>query len=243
MASENDNNAEVLVSLSTSPQTPQSQPSPDASTPQNSPSAAFTNNPFQQGLSPAPSDDPQVAPSPDPTMENFYQTPGTPLNASQQFNLNRKPEAAVPLRHVPSRDPQAANKHTGRNRILIIEDDTLILELYGKQLELCGYVVDTAADGRKGESLLQDNEYDLLLLDIMLPAQNGLNILKDIKQERRLADLPVILLSNLDQGSVIDRALELGAVRYLVKANYTPKDLIAVVAEILPPPQSQPTVS
>jgi len=195
-------------------------------------------NPFSQGLAPSSSQGNPPTSSPEPTLENFYQSPGTPLNASQQFNLNRKPEAAAALRHNPSLAPLAANKHTGKNKILIVEDDALISELYSSQLALCGYVVDTALDGRTGEALLQDNDYDLLLLDIMLPAQNGLNILKDIKQDRRLADLPVILLSNLDQGSVIDRALELGAVRYLVKANYTPKDLITVVAEILPLPSS-----
>jgi CheY-like chemotaxis protein len=161
--------------------------------------------------------------------------PTLPREPEPTIHLADLPKTALPPRHASASAPTPPPAPGGKKRILIIEDDPFISELYQLQLTGGGYLVEVATDGNSGSEMLAENHYDLLLLDVMLPHRNGLNILKSIKEEHVLPDLPVVILSNLDQGSVIDRGLELGALHYLVKANNTPKDLQTLVESIVPP--------
>ena len=118
-------------------------------------------------------------------------------------------------------------------KILIVEDDLFIRELYERQLALAGYEVSSAADGPEG--LLKVNEVhpDLLLLDIMLPKMNGLDLLKTIKAKDDTKMIPVILLTNLGQDSVIKEGFNLGADGYLNKSAYTPDQIIEEIKKFL----------
>jgi len=118
-----------------------------------------------------------------------------------------------------------------RKRILIVEDDLFIRELYQKQLEMAGYNVDVAVDGLEGREKVLTNNYNLALLDIMLPRMNGLELLELIKKEPTKKDIPVIILSNLGQDSVVEKGLSLGAINYLVKADITPMEMLNVIQE------------
>lgn len=178
-----------------------------------------------QPLKPPPSSQPPPSgPFCPRSLADFYQT--RPLSAEP------KPSSEPNETPVVTQPPQAAMSESGK-RILIVEDDQMIAELYQNQLAQGGYAVDVAPDGQNGEALLGRNHYDLLLLDLMLPRENGLNLLKKMKADHRLPDMPVIIISNLDSGSAVDRGMALGATTYLVKVNHTPKDVLDVVRQTI----------
>lgn len=111
-------------------------------------------------------------------------------------------------------------------KILLVEDDLLIREMYESELIRAGYSVVACASGEEGVKALQNNHFDLALLDIMLPGINGLEVLKQIKQNPDTKNLKVVLLTNLGHETVIKTGLDLGAVGYLIKSAYTPDQII-----------------
>jgi len=120
-------------------------------------------------------------------------------------------------------------------KLLLIEDEDFIRDLYKRQLELAGIPTDAYGMGNDGLNAAHQNPtaYDLVLLDIMLPDTNGLQILKDLKQNNATKAIPVILLTNLSQDMLIKEGFELGAEGYLVKAAYTPAQIVQEVKNIL----------
>ncbi len=118
-------------------------------------------------------------------------------------------------------------------KILIVEDDLFIRELYERQLSLEGYEISTAEDGEIGLNRLAESIPDLLLLDIMLPKVSGLDLLRTIKAKEETKNIPVILLTNLGQDSVIKEGFNLGADGYLIKSAYTPDQIIEEVKKFL----------
>jgi|SRR5690606_11745322 len=121
----------------------------------------------------------------------------------------------------------------GKVKILIVEDDLFIRELYERQLSLEGYDVSTAEDGELGLAALSQSVPDLLLLDIMLPKVSGLDVLRTMKAKEETKNVPVILLTNLGQDSVIKEGFNLGADGYLIKSAYTPDQIIDEVKKFL----------
>lgn len=120
-----------------------------------------------------------------------------------------------------------------QKKILLIEDEDLLRDLYKRQLEIAGLPTDAFPNGKSGLESLQKNTYDLVLLDIMLPDTNGLSILKQIRQNLINKDALVVLLTNLGQESVIKEGFELGANGYLIKALYTPDQIVEEVKGML----------
>lgn len=118
-------------------------------------------------------------------------------------------------------------------RLIIIEDEEPIRDLYKRQLTLAGLVTDGYGTGKEGLEAIQKNHYDLLLLDIMLPDTNGLEILKQVKANPNTKSLPVLLLTNLGQDAVIKEGFQLGAEGYMIKAAYTPDQIVQEVKNIL----------
>jgi CheY-like chemotaxis protein len=129
-------------------------------------------------------------------------------------------------------------------KLLLIEDEDFIRDLYKRQLELAGMPTDAFGLGNDGLNSAHQTPtaYDLVLLDIMLPDTNGLQILKDLKQNNDTKHIPVILLTNLSQDMLIKEGFELGAEGYLVKAAYTPAQIVQEVKNILAKKQSQSAV-
>lgn len=134
---------------------------------------------------------------------------------------------------VPTTPPTAPATAATPKRILIVEDETFIADLYSRQLTNAGYAVQTANEGNAGLQLLTSQTFDLLLLDIMLPGMNGLEILKNWKGKNPQSTMPVLLLTNLGQDSVIKEGFELGAAGYLIKASYTPAQIVEEVQNAL----------
>jgi len=125
------------------------------------------------------------------------------------------------------------NPPQNQQKILIVEDDFFIRELYQRQLLKEGYLVEAAVDGAEGLVKANDFRPHLILLDIMLPKLNGLDLLRTIKTKPETKDIPVILLTNLGQESVIKEGFTLGAEGYLIKSAYTPSQIIEEVKNFL----------
>jgi DNA-binding response OmpR family regulator len=127
-----------------------------------------------------------------------------------------------------------------RKKILLVEDEAFIRDLYQRQLTKEGYEVAVAADGQEGINQLKNQIFDLLLLDIMLPGMNGLQVLREFKTQNPNSRMITILLTNLGQEEVIKEGFELGAQAYLIKASYTPEQVVAEVKTALSGGQPQP---
>lgn len=119
------------------------------------------------------------------------------------------------------------------SKLLLVEDEEYIRDLYKRQLDLAGLMTDAFGMGNEGLAAAEKNAYDLILLDIMLPDINGLQILQKIKQNPISKGTPVVLLTNLGQDAVIKQGFELGADGYLVKAAYTPDQIVQEIKNIL----------
>jgi DNA-binding response OmpR family regulator len=118
-------------------------------------------------------------------------------------------------------------------KILVVEDDRFLRELIVKKLIQEGFETETAVDGEEGLSKIKEIKPDLVLLDLILPTIDGFEVLRKLKEEDLVPSLPVIILSNLGQREDIERGLSLGATDYLVKAHFTPDEIIQKIKSIL----------
>ncbi|MFH1838136.1 MAG: response regulator [Candidatus Kuenenbacteria bacterium] len=118
-------------------------------------------------------------------------------------------------------------------KILIVEDDFFLRRLCQKKLEKEGFEVFLAEDGNEGIQQAKKCLPDLILLDIILPNIDGFEVLKTLKEDSSTASIPIILLSNLGQKEDIDKGLQLGASDYLIKAHFSPQEIIDKIRETL----------
>lgn len=122
-----------------------------------------------------------------------------------------------------------------KKKILLIEDELFINDLYSRSIAQAGYEILSAIDGMEG--LEKANQIpDLILLDIMLPKLNGLEVLTRLKQDPKLKSIPVILLTNLGQEDVVTKAFNLGAQGYLMKMRVLPTDIVIEIGKFLQDP-------
>lgn len=112
------------------------------------------------------------------------------------------------------------------SKILIIEDDKFLRELIVRKLTAENFEALEAVDGENGLKMLKEGKPDLVLLDLILPGIDGFEVLSRMKNDPALASMPVIILSNLGQREDVERGLKLGAADYLVKAHFTPNEII-----------------
>jgi len=128
-------------------------------------------------------------------------------------------------------------------RILLIEDDAFVRDLYKTVLEKAGYFIVTASDGEEAIKVSNDGKYDLVLLDIMLPKLTGIEVLKEFKQSTTdIKNTPVYLLTNLGEENIANEAKRLGADGYLLKAKYLPKQLVAEIDKFFVKVSSAPEI-
>jgi len=117
--------------------------------------------------------------------------------------------------------------------ILIIEDDKFLRELIVQKLVKEGCNTSEAIDGEEGIKKVKEEKPDLVLLDLILPGIDGFEVLSKMKEDPALAQIPVIILSNLGQKDDVEKGLKLGAVDYLIKAHFTPGEIIDKVKNAL----------
>ena len=116
--------------------------------------------------------------------------------------------------------------------VLIVEDDFFILDMYRLLFMKKGYEVLTATDGQAGLDMANNNKVDVILLDIMLPKMNGIEVLRTLRQpDSQTKDIPVFLLSNLGQEDIIKEAFKIGAQGYMLKANLLPQQVVDQVED------------
>lgn len=125
-------------------------------------------------------------------------------------------------------------------KILIVEDESFIADLYAHILQKAGYQVKKAPDGQTALNMLSQEQFTITLLDIMMPGMNGLEVLRQWKLKNTQSQMIVILLTNLGQDAVIKEGFELGAQGYLIKASMTPDQVVTEVANALKNLQTQP---
>lgn len=118
-------------------------------------------------------------------------------------------------------------------KILIVEDDKFLRELIAQKLVKEGYDVLEAIDGEEGFKMIKAEKPDLILLDLILPGIDGFEVLSKTKEDEEMSSIPVIILSNLGQKDDIERGLKLGAVDYLIKAHFTPGEIIEKMKRVL----------
>ena len=117
--------------------------------------------------------------------------------------------------------------------ILLVEDDPFLADIYSTKLKEAEFSVEVAQDGEEALRKIKDTTYDLVLLDIVLPTVNGWEILRNIKRDPNLKELKIVILSNLGEKKEVEKGLEEGATKYLVKAHYTPTEVVKEIKQIL----------
>ncbi len=120
--------------------------------------------------------------------------------------------------------------------ILLVEDDVILVEMYQAKFELEGHQVRVATNGEECLEILAEYQPELILLDILMPKLNGFHVLKEIKKQPELRQIPIILLTNLGEAEVdMNRELAsaLGVSDYLIKSRHTPDEVVEKVVKVL----------
>ncbi len=121
-----------------------------------------------------------------------------------------------------------ANKH-----ILLVEDDPFLVDIYTKKLEQAGFDMTNVNNGEDALKAVKNTAFGLVLLDIVVPDIDGWEVLERIKSSGNENQPKVIIFSNLGQKSEVEKGLKLGADKYLIKANYTPSEVVEEVKKII----------
>jgi len=118
-------------------------------------------------------------------------------------------------------------------KILIVEDEKVLAEMYKDKFTQAGFEVVTAFDAREGLILAKKEKPDLILLDILLPRANGISFVEHLRKNREIGSTLVVAFSNYDDPETKKKAFELGVKDYLIKTNYTPKQIVEEIKEYL----------
>jgi CheY-like chemotaxis protein len=134
----------------------------------------------------------------------------------------------------------------GMAKILLVEDDTILVEMYQAKFEIEGHEVRVATNGEECLTILKEFKPELILLDILMPKLNGFHVLKEIKKQPELRQIPVILLTNLGQAEVDmnqELAKALGVNDYLIKSHHTPDEVVQKAVKVLNASGNRPAAS
>jgi DNA-binding response OmpR family regulator len=118
-------------------------------------------------------------------------------------------------------------------KIIFVEDEPTLQKTLCDILLKEGYDVKTASDGIAGLEMIKREKPDLVLLDLILPKMDGFTVLKKMREDAEIKDIPVMVLTNLEGTSDVEKVLELGATTYLVKANYELREVVEKVKKTL----------
>ncbi len=118
-------------------------------------------------------------------------------------------------------------------KVLIVEDDVFLSNIYNKKFTNEGFEVYTASDGKKAVIIIKQKKPDIILLDIMLPQMDGFEVLEEIKKDPEVKDIPVILLTNINEQDGIKKGYDLGAKDYIIKTFFTPSEIVDKVKKFI----------
>ncbi len=114
-------------------------------------------------------------------------------------------------------------------KILIVEDEKMLAEMYKDKLDRSGFEAYIAFDAEEGFKLIKKTRPDLILLDILLPKENGISLLGRIRNDSEISPTPVIAFSNYDSRKTKEEAYNFNVKEYLIKTDYTPQELLEVI--------------
>ena len=118
-------------------------------------------------------------------------------------------------------------------KVLIVDDDSFILDMYALKFREEGFELVVASDGKQALDAIAQEKPDIMLLDVIMPLSDGFEVLEKVKADPKVKNVPVILLTNLGQKEDIDKGLKLGAVDYIIKAHFTPSEVVQKVKQYL----------
>ncbi len=118
-------------------------------------------------------------------------------------------------------------------KILIIEDEKLLGEMYKDKLSRAGFKVIWAFEVKDALKLVKKEKPDLILLDILLPRENGIFFLQQLRKWPKIASVLVVAFSNYDNPETKEQAFKLGVKDYLIKTDYTPKEIVEKIKTYL----------
>jgi two-component system alkaline phosphatase synthesis response regulator PhoP len=118
--------------------------------------------------------------------------------------------------------------------ILIVEDEEILSKNLAEHFFQAGYQALVARNGVEALKLAKENKPAVILLDIILPEMDGLDVLATLKSDMKLQAIPIIVMSNLEQGEEIKEALKLGATDYLVKSQHSMAEIADIIKKYLP---------
>ena len=113
-----------------------------------------------------------------------------------------------------------------KKKILVIEDDRSLQNALVEIIHQEGFESESALDGEEGLAKIKTFGPDLILLDIILPKKDGFEVLSEIKKDEAIKNIPVLILTNLEEVDNVQKALDLGATNYMVKSDFSLKDVV-----------------
>lgn len=122
---------------------------------------------------------------------------------------------------------------TENKKILLVEDDPDQILIYQSKFELEGFFLIVSNNCAKTIDFALHDKPDLILLDLLLKNENGLDILKKLKEDPKTKEIPVVVFTNFDTDESKDKALRLGAEKYIVKAKVTPNEMVNEIRRVL----------
>ncbi|OHA46650.1 MAG: hypothetical protein A3A80_02180 [Candidatus Terrybacteria bacterium RIFCSPLOWO2_01_FULL_44_24] len=134
---------------------------------------------------------------------------------------------------MANEQPTNANDNATIAKVLLIEDDRFLRELIAQKLEKEKFDVMQTVDGESGLRKLSEQKPDIVLLDLILPGMSGFEVLKKIREMPDSQTIPVVILSNLGQREDVEKGLSLGATDFLIKAHFTPGEIITKIKNVL----------
>jgi sigma-B regulation protein RsbU (phosphoserine phosphatase) len=126
----------------------------------------------------------------------------------------------------------------GKKKVLLIDDDPYLAEAYRLKFEMAGFAMEQAFDGKTGFERAKSTLPDLILLDIIMPLDSGLETLSKLKAEPRTKNIPVLTLTNFGSEENVKKAFELGAADFLMKYRFTPEEVVEKVKKVLVAPHA-----
>ena len=118
-------------------------------------------------------------------------------------------------------------------KILVVEDEQILAEMYKDKFEKEGFEIVLARDGKIGIEIMKKEKPALVLLDILLPNENGIEFLKKQAKDPEISSIPVIVFSNFDDPETKKETLSLGAKEYLIKSNHNPKEIVEQIKKYI----------
>jgi two-component system alkaline phosphatase synthesis response regulator PhoP len=111
-------------------------------------------------------------------------------------------------------------------KILLVEDEKILSAMYQEKFSEAGFEVSATFEAKEGLELAKKEKPDLIILDILLPRENGIYFLTELRKDLEISSIPVVVFSNYDDPETKKKSIQLGAKDYLIKTNYTPQEIV-----------------